>query len=76
VAWSGQFVFDVVIFVLTLWRSYYLRTPGRATIANVFLRDGVSSFAFVVAAITYARRFNVFRVCTYDLLWIVLGALS
>ncbi|KIM59360.1 hypothetical protein SCLCIDRAFT_1217700 [Scleroderma citrinum Foug A] len=40
VAWSGQLVFDIVVFVLTAWKSCYLRTPGRGTVANVFLRDG------------------------------------
>ncbi|KIM59043.1 hypothetical protein SCLCIDRAFT_1042932 [Scleroderma citrinum Foug A] len=48
--WRWHGVDSVVVFVLTLWRSYYLRTPGRRTVANIFLRDGSMYFGMLTAA--------------------------
>ncbi|KAI6142603.1 hypothetical protein BKA82DRAFT_4189048 [Pisolithus tinctorius] len=39
-AWSGQLLFDALVFGLTLWRSVYSRTPRRRSITDVLLRDG------------------------------------
>ncbi|KAG6330710.1 hypothetical protein ID866_8379 [Astraeus odoratus] len=41
IAWSGQLLFDLAVFLLTLWRSLRVRTPGSMNLVDVFLRDGV-----------------------------------
>ncbi|KAG6329813.1 hypothetical protein ID866_9276, partial [Astraeus odoratus] len=40
IGWSGQLLLDVIVFVLTLWRSLEIRTPGPANAVDIFLRDG------------------------------------
>lgn len=49
-AWSGQLLFDALVFGLTLWRSVYSRTPRRRSITDVLLRDGCLYFAVMSAA--------------------------
>ena len=39
IAWSGQLLYDFVIFLLTLVRSLWIRTKGRS-ITYLLLRDG------------------------------------
>ncbi|KAG6333075.1 hypothetical protein ID866_6010 [Astraeus odoratus] len=43
IAWSGQLTLDVVVFILTFWRSLHFRTPGFANLVDVILRDGETS---------------------------------
>ncbi|KAG9311567.1 hypothetical protein JVU11DRAFT_7774 [Chiua virens] len=50
IAWGGQLFFDVVIFVLTLWRSFYIRTESNRSLVDVLLRDGALYFAILSAA--------------------------
>ena len=44
--WSGQLVFDVVVFLLTLWKCLQSRMKGYRDMVDVFLRDGKFFFAF------------------------------
>lgn len=66
VTWSGQLVFDVVVFVLTLWKSYCLRSPARGVV-EVLLRDGGSSIPRRCCSVTYPYRRYVFRVRINDI---------
>ncbi|KAI6142602.1 hypothetical protein BKA82DRAFT_1003386 [Pisolithus tinctorius] len=49
-AWSGQLLFDMIVFGLTLWRSVSSRTPGKRSISDVLLRDGCLYFAVMSIA--------------------------
>ncbi|KAI5997283.1 hypothetical protein F5J12DRAFT_852049 [Pisolithus orientalis] len=40
IAWSGQMVFDAIVFVLTLWRTLHIGRLGRRTLSDVIIRDG------------------------------------
>ena len=42
IAWIGQLIFDIFVFLLTLLQTLRIRAKGRRSIADVFLRDGVS----------------------------------
>lgn len=39
-AWSGQLVFDIIVFLLTLWQCLQTRMKGYKDLMGVFLRDG------------------------------------
>ena len=40
-AWSSQLIFDAVVFVLTVWKSYYIGKLGVRLLVDILLRDGV-----------------------------------
>ena len=40
--WSGQLVFDLVVFLLTTMQSRRLRKSGTRSITDILLRDGTS----------------------------------
>ena len=42
IAWTGQLVFDIAVFLLTLVQTLRIQKEGRQSITDVFLRDGVS----------------------------------
>ena len=42
IAWSGQLLYDFVIFLLTLVGSLRMRKEGSRSITDILLRDGVS----------------------------------
>lgn len=44
-AWSGQLIYDFVIFLLTLVRSLRIQKQPTHSITTLLLRDGVSVFA-------------------------------
>ncbi|KAG6331125.1 hypothetical protein ID866_7962 [Astraeus odoratus] len=46
IGWCGQLVFDIVIFVLTLWRTLRVRIPGGRNVSDVLLRDGAPLVPF------------------------------
>ncbi|KAJ6468259.1 hypothetical protein C8R45DRAFT_1018063 [Mycena sanguinolenta] len=48
-AWSGMLVFDVTIFVLTLFKALRLNAR-RGDLLTVLLRDGSAYFAFIIVA--------------------------
>ena len=64
-AWGGQLLFDLVVFILTLWRTVVICKLGHGNLLDIFLRDGklfISEF-FIIAEITILFRLCVFWVC-------------
>ena len=64
-AWAGQLLFDLVVFILTLWRTLVVYKLGHGNIVDIFLRDGehsISRFSFIID-ITILFRLCVFWVC-------------
>ncbi|KIM63503.1 hypothetical protein SCLCIDRAFT_745712 [Scleroderma citrinum Foug A] len=53
-AWGAQLVLDVVIFLLTLWKSLQSRTSNHKSLMYVFLRDGTMYFG-VISAVSVAN---------------------
>ncbi|KAL4082041.1 hypothetical protein V8B97DRAFT_155978 [Scleroderma yunnanense] len=49
-AWTGQLVFDFVVFLLTLIRSLQIRKERSQSIIDIFLRDGSLYFAVMCGA--------------------------
>ncbi|KIM63494.1 hypothetical protein SCLCIDRAFT_1214135 [Scleroderma citrinum Foug A] len=49
VAWGGQLMLDVVIFLLTLWKSLQSGISSHTSLINVFLRDGTMYFGVICA---------------------------
>lgn len=49
-AWSGQLVFDIIVFLLTLWQCLQTRMKGYKDLMGVFLRDGCIYFAVIAVA--------------------------
>ncbi|KIK90594.1 hypothetical protein PAXRUDRAFT_831571, partial [Paxillus rubicundulus Ve08.2h10] len=47
-SWSGRLGFDIIIFLLTLWKSLHLGRVGDRTLIDILLRDGSLYFASVV----------------------------
>ena len=47
--WGAQLVVDIVVFVLTLWKSSQLRTRGYLNLVDIFMRDGGSSHYFLMS---------------------------
>ncbi|KIM63498.1 hypothetical protein SCLCIDRAFT_745328 [Scleroderma citrinum Foug A] len=47
--WGAQLVVDIVVFVLTLWKSSQLRTRGYSNLVDIFMRDGAMYFAVISA---------------------------
>lgn len=41
VAWSGLLIFDITVFLLTLWQSLHIRMAGNRNVTDILLRDGV-----------------------------------
>ena len=41
ILWAGQLVFDIVVFVLTVWKSCYIGKLGDRLLVDILLRDGV-----------------------------------
>jgi len=39
-AWSGQLIFDILIFLFTLIRSLRIRKQATRSIADILIRDG------------------------------------
>ena len=46
VAWSGLLMFDIAVFLLTLWQSLRIRIGENWNVTDVLLRDGVFDPAF------------------------------
>ena len=42
ISWTGQLVFDILIFLLTLLKTLRIQKEGQRSITDLFLRDGVS----------------------------------
>ena len=65
IAWSGQLLYDFVIFLLTISRSLRARKEGSRSIADVLIRDGVSVALapFHCYLRLRAVRFSVLCVC-------------
>ncbi|EGO03341.1 hypothetical protein SERLA73DRAFT_69227 [Serpula lacrymans var. lacrymans S7.3] len=57
-AWCGQLAFDVIVFVLTLWKTWRVGSVGGRPLINILLRDGVLYFAVMSIA-------NVINVSTF-----------
>ncbi|KIJ15386.1 hypothetical protein PAXINDRAFT_133930 [Paxillus involutus ATCC 200175] len=49
-SWSGRLGFDIIIFVLTLWKSLHLGRIGDRTLIDILLRDGSLYFAIMTCA--------------------------
>ncbi|KAG6379885.1 hypothetical protein JVT61DRAFT_10447 [Boletus reticuloceps] len=47
ILWSGQLLFDAIMFVLTLWKSYCLGKVGDRSLVDILLRDGAIYFAII-----------------------------
>ncbi|KAF8137110.1 hypothetical protein EV363DRAFT_1209571 [Boletus edulis] len=47
ILWGGQLLFDAIIFVLTLSKSYCLGTVGDHSLVDILLRDGAIYFAII-----------------------------
>ena len=47
IAWAGQLTFDTIIFVLTVWKSYYIGKVGDRLLVDILLRDGAYSIIFL-----------------------------
>ena len=43
-AWGGQLLFDLVVFILTLWRTVVICKSEHGNLLDIFLRDGDSAF--------------------------------
>ncbi|KAI6142612.1 hypothetical protein BKA82DRAFT_4189096 [Pisolithus tinctorius] len=50
IAWSGQMMFDAIVFVLTLRRTLHIGRLGRRTLSDVIIRDGVLYFGLMTSA--------------------------
>ncbi|KIM64893.1 hypothetical protein SCLCIDRAFT_600225 [Scleroderma citrinum Foug A] len=50
IAWSGQLLYDFVIFLLTLVGSLRMRNEGSRSVTDILLRDGSMYFAVMCAA--------------------------
>ena len=48
VAWCGLLIFDIAVFLLTLWRSLRIRIVGNRNVTDILLRDGVFDPCFVL----------------------------
>jgi len=46
---GAQLVLDIVVFVLTVWKSLQLRTHGYSNLVDIFMRDGKSSHRFLMS---------------------------
>ena len=64
-AWAVQLLFDLVIFILTLWRTVVICKLDHGNLLDIFLRDGELSIFkfFIIADITILFRLCVFWVC-------------
>ncbi|KAF8547723.1 hypothetical protein OG21DRAFT_1526964 [Imleria badia] len=47
IAWAGQLIFDAVIFLLTVWKSYCIGKMGDRLLVDILLRDGSMYFAII-----------------------------
>ncbi|KAN0086132.1 hypothetical protein V8E55_007266 [Tylopilus felleus] len=47
IVWAAQVIFDIVIFVLTVWKSYCIGKVGNRLLLDVLLRDGAMYFAII-----------------------------
>jgi hypothetical protein len=45
IGWSGEAIFDVLIFSMTLYKTLTLPSSGGVGLLTMFLRDGVSPTA-------------------------------
>ena len=46
-AWGGQLLFDLVVFIPTLWKTVIICASGHGNLLDIFLRDGeLSIFRF------------------------------
>lgn len=54
VAWGGQLVFDLLVFILTLWRTLVTYKLGHGNLVDIFFRDGEHSIfrVFIVSEIS------------------------
>ena len=43
--WAGLFVFDLLVFCMTLYKAFVLPRPNGVNIMDIFLRDGKFYFA-------------------------------
>ena len=66
VAWGYQLLFDIIIFVLTMWKSCCIGRLGHHSLIDILLRDGQYSLVDSCLArriLMYpVHRFNVFCV--------------
>ncbi|KAF9461030.1 hypothetical protein BDZ94DRAFT_1299507 [Collybia nuda] len=66
IAWGGMLVFDIVIFLMTLYKSLLLRKISGMNILNLILRDGKYSLCIFAKAAEILDRIDIFR--SYDCL--------
>ena len=66
-SWGGQLVVDVVVFLLTLWKSLQSGISSHRSLIYVFLRDGKSLLCFIAFIMFMNLFLNNIR---YYVLWV------
>ena len=74
IAWSGQLVFDLLVFGMTLYKSIVPPRPNRVNILDILLRDGESYLPGTWTFFFSKGRFTLRRIHFFILIWIWIEA--
>ncbi|EGO29113.1 hypothetical protein SERLADRAFT_456451, partial [Serpula lacrymans var. lacrymans S7.9] len=50
IAWCGQLAYDVIVFVLTIWKTWHIGSVGGRHVIHILLWDGAMYFGIITAA--------------------------